>query len=85
MMQNDLLENVKEKEQEIRNLASDLSSTSSDVGDWKISKCMEYQLVGAELPYDMQELHEKRQRIRDRINVLEEEIIKATRIINNST
>lgn len=73
-MRNNLLKNAKEKEQEIRNLASDLSSTSSNVGDWKISKCMEYQLVGEELPYDMQELHEKRQSIRDRIHVLEEEI-----------
>ncbi len=62
-----------EKEQEIRNLQSMLSSTASPIGDWKIAKHMEYTLLGMDSPYDIEALHTERQAIRDRINDLQEE------------
>lgn len=43
-----------------------------DETDYRIIKCMEYSLAGLELPYDIQELHTQRQRVRDKINELEE-------------
>jgi hypothetical protein len=39
--------------------------------DYKIIKCYEYSLVGLELPYDIQELHEVREKIREEIRSLE--------------
>lgn len=67
-------EEIARKEQEIRNLEADLSSVSSNIGDYKIIKCMEYQILGMEMPYDINELNEKRQAVRDQINTLENEI-----------
>ena len=51
---------------EINHLKEKLTET-----DYKIIKCYEYQLAGLELPYDISELHTKRQAIRDKINELE--------------
>lgn len=42
--------------------------------DYKIIKCYEYSLAGDELPYDINELHKKRQSIRDEINRLYNEV-----------
>ena len=67
-------EEIARKEQEIRNLESKLSSVASNIGDWKIAKCMEYQAMEMEIPYDINELHEQRQAIRDTINQLQNEI-----------
>lgn len=39
--------------------------------DYKIIKCYEASLVGDPLPYDINALHVKRQKIRDEINMLE--------------
>ena len=39
--------------------------------DYKVIKCYEYSLVGLELPYDIQDLHEKRENIREEIRRLE--------------
>lgn len=61
-------------EQKIRDLESQLSCNSSPIGDWKVTKCMEYQLAGKELPYDFEELSSQRQAIRDQINELQEAI-----------
>lgn len=63
-----------EIEQEIRNLQSELSSQASEIGDWKIAKCMEHQALGLEMPYDLQELHEQRQAVRDKIGELEKQL-----------
>lgn len=65
---------VEQKEQEIRNLTSSLTSTASPIGDWKVSKYMEYQAMGMEAPYDIYELHTQRQAVRDKINELRDEI-----------
>ena len=69
-----LLDERAQKEQEIRNLQSMLSSTASPIGDWKIAKHMEYTLLGMDSPYDIEALHTERQAIRDRINDLQEEL-----------
>lgn len=72
---------ISELEQEIRNLKAWLTSTTSDIGDWKIAKYMEYQSVDMEPPYDILELHAKRQAVRDRINELTEAIEMERRLI----
>lgn len=63
-----------EKQQEIINLMSQLSSTASDIGDWKISKIYEYRMLGKEDPYDFEELAAARQAVRDKINELQTEV-----------
>lgn len=59
-------------EQQIINLKSSLESRESDIGDWKIAKAQEYILAGIECPYDIADLHAKRQAVRDEINRLRE-------------
>lgn len=39
--------------------------------DYKVIKCAEAQMAGIELPYNITELHEERQELRDMINELE--------------
>lgn len=56
-------------EEQIAELKKQLDST-----DYKIIKCSEYQLAGAELPYDIAELHAQRQALRDAINELEQQL-----------
>ena len=46
----------------------------SAIGDWKIAKYQEYLLAGLEAPYDIAELHEARQKARDKINELEAQL-----------
>lgn len=55
-----------EKQEEINRLKDELAAT-----DYKIIKCSEYNLAGQVLPYDIAELHARRQALRDRINELE--------------
>lgn len=62
------------KEARIRELVSSLSAPSSAIGDWKVIKCYEAKLLGEELPYDLPELMAERQKARDEINRLQEEI-----------
>lgn len=38
--------------------------------DYKILKCVEYQLTGKDLPYDITALHTERQKHRDKVNSL---------------
>lgn len=61
-----------------------LSSSVSSVGDWKVVKCMEYQAMGIEMPYNLEQLHADRQSIRDEINTIQNEISNLrTVLINN--
>lgn len=53
-------------EYQITTLKAQLSAA-----DYKITKCMEYFLVGLDLPYDVETLHAERQALRDQINALE--------------
>ena len=52
--------------QEIDKLKFQLSST-----DYKVIKAYEYSLAGEQSPYNISQLHEERQAIRDKINALE--------------
>ena len=69
-------------EAEIRCLTSNLSASSSDIGDWKIIKCYEAKLMNKEEPYNLVELMEKRQAARDRINELQTKL-EALRVKSN--
>lgn len=62
------------KQQEIYDLQSELTSGASEIGDWKVAKCYEYALIGEKAPYDIAELHQKRQAARDRINELQDDL-----------
>lgn len=65
----------KEIEQEICNYIAMLQSPVSQIGDWKIIKCQEYILNNLEPPYNITELYEKRQVVRNHINELQERLI----------
>lgn len=65
------------KQAEINSLIAMLSSSQSDIGDWKIAKYQECILVGTKPPYDITELHVKRQTVRDKINALRYELENA--------
>lgn len=67
-------EQREKKAQQICNLTQDLVSPVSDIGDWKIAKLQEYAFLGLEAPYDIKELHTKRQAVRDEINALQKEL-----------
>ena len=67
-------EELSQLECELINLNASLNSNHSDIGDWKLIKNAEANLLGLPLPYDTQDLHEKRQAVRDRINVVNERI-----------
>lgn len=67
-------EEIQTRQQEIINLTSLLSSTQSDIGDWKITKTYEARLKGEDDPYDTENLIAARQEIRDRINKLQEQL-----------
>ncbi len=45
--------------------------------DYKIVKCYEASLLNNPLPYDVEELHQSRQRIRNEINQLESQVSNA--------
>ena len=75
--ENNMEENIKreELEAELRVLRSELQANTSNIGDWKIIKALEYQLTGEETTYDMKKLNAERQKVRDRINEIEAEIL----------
>lgn len=52
--------------EEIKRLEKKLAAS-----DYKVIKCYEASLVGAEMPYNAEELHQERQEIRNEINRLE--------------
>lgn len=58
------------KKMELNSLEKQLSD-----GDYKIIKSYECSLVNIEMPYDIEQLHSERQKMRDRINSLREEIV----------
>ena len=59
---------------EMAQLMGNLSSISSPIGDWKLSRIQEARLMGAPDPYDLNELVKERQAARDRINEIEIEL-----------
>jgi len=63
------LEQIMQLEFEISNLKNQLTSS-----DYKIIKGYEYSLVNKNAEYNMDELHDERQAIRDQINKLEKDM-----------
>jgi hypothetical protein len=61
-------------EAELRVLRSELQTNTSEIGDWKVIKALEYQLTGRAIPYDMDKLNSDRQTVRDRINEIEKQL-----------
>ena len=59
-----------------KELILDIESLKSELqeSDYKVIKCAEAMAIGAELPYNMTELHNERQALRDKINELESEV-----------
>lgn len=57
------------KSEEIERLKSELQES-----DYKVIKCAEAICLNAELPYNMTELHNERQALRDKINELEKAV-----------
>ena len=57
-------------------LILDIESLKSELqeSDYKVIKCAEAICLNAELPYNMTELHNERQALRDKINKLEEQL-----------
>ena len=57
-------------------LILDIESLKSELqeSDYKVIKCAEAMAVGAEMPYNMTELHNERQALRDKINKLEQQL-----------
>ena len=64
--------NIRIVREKISDLKNSLTSSDSSIGDYRITKCYEASLIGAEMPYNVTELHQKRQYIRNEINRLEE-------------
>ena len=54
---------------EIERLKSELQES-----DYKVIKCAEAMAIGVEMPYNVTELHNERQALRDKINELESEV-----------
>lgn len=63
--------NVRIVQAKISELKNSLTSNDSEIGDYRITKCYEASLLGKDMPYNVAELHNKRQEIRDEINRLE--------------
>lgn len=61
-------------EAELRVLRSELQANTSNIGDWKVIKALEYKLAGQTIPYDMDKLNSDRQAVRDRINEIERKL-----------
>lgn len=63
---------IQDTQREIDSLKASLSSSASDIGDWKINKIYEYRMMDKEDPYNFIDLCQKRQEVRDRINELQD-------------
>ncbi len=63
--------NAKIVQKRISDLKESLTSTDSSIGDYRITKCYEASLIGMDMPYNVADLHQARQAVRDEINQLE--------------
>lgn len=59
---------------QIIELRSNLTADTSNIGDYKIVKTYEARLLGKDDPYDTNQLIEKRNATRSKINELQEEL-----------
>ena len=60
--------------QEIINLKLELSSATSEIGDYRIIKTYEARINNEKDPYDTKSILAKRQEIRDKINALQRKL-----------
>lgn len=65
-----------ERQDKIMDLQEEISALKMQIDstDYKIIKSYEYSQVGLETEYDMTELHQERQELRDEINAMEEKL-----------
>lgn len=65
------------------NSISDIERLKSELqeSDYKVIKCAEAICLNAEMPYDMTELHNERQALRDKVNELEKAVGAAKGIV----
>lgn len=63
-------------QQQIINLEAELSSNTSEIGDYRIIKTYEARLNNEKDPYDTDDLLTKRQKVRDQINELQAKLDK---------
>lgn len=75
---------VNSVKKQIFKLKNSLTSNNSDIGDYRITKCYEASLVGVDMPYDVSDLHNKRQVVREQINNLEELITREANFVPKS-
>lgn len=66
-------EKIQQKIYEVKNEIDNIKKQFSDT-DYQVIKCAEYSQTGLEVPYDVDELHKARQALRDKINLLENEL-----------
>lgn len=66
-------EKIQQKIYEVKNEINNIKKQLSDT-DYQVIKCAEYSQTGLEAPYDVDELHKTRQALRDKINLLENEL-----------
>ena len=61
------------KEEIISSYQAEIDALKAQIAesDYRVIKCVEAQLLGIPLPYDIEALHAERQVLRDRINELE--------------
>lgn len=69
IIRNETIKRNNEIQAQINDLKKQLETT-----DYKIIKASEYNLLGLQCEYNIQELHTERQAIRDEINQLEQQI-----------
>ena len=74
-IQNSAMSEEQIASQRIIDLQAKLSSTSSEIGDYRVVKCMEASLLGAEMPYDVEKLISERQKVRDQINQTQDQLM----------
>lgn len=74
-VQNSAMSDEQIESQRVIDLQAKLSSTSSEIGDYRVIKCMEASLMGQEMPYDVETLIKERQKVRDQINQAQDRIM----------
>lgn len=74
-VQNSAMSDEQIESQRVIDLQAKLSSTSSEIGDYRVVKCMEASLMGQEMPYDLETLIKERQKVRDQINQAQDRIM----------
>lgn len=74
-VQNSAMSEEQIASQRVIDLQARLSSTSSEIGDYRVVKCMEASLLGTEMPYDVEKLIAARQKVRDQINEAQDQLM----------